>query len=126
MGRPPLGDRAMTAAERMRRHRARKKQTLPEPEPEPDFGLSKDMARSIGYSVRTWYTIKQYERHAAFRWDNDIFGGKYGRCGWSFIADVCKHGDAGTQRLIHDMIKQDGAAHARAVWKLTKQNALET
>lgn len=127
MGRPPIGEKAMTATERVRLHRERKRtpQTVPDdPLARAFHGKSnKLLARYLGCSERHYYTIQQYNRFKAFDWDSDILEGKYGRCGMSFIADVCKHSNAEAQRLIHDDIKEEGAAYARQLWKTIKREA---
>lgn len=106
----------MTAAERMRRYRAKRRN--PEVPAKPS---RKGVARNLGLSERHLYTIIQYERYKAFDWDGDILDGKHGRCGISFIADVCRHTDAEGQRIIHDRIKRKGAAAGRRLWRLVKR-----
>src|SRR5262252_178653 len=95
MGRPPIHDRAMTAAERMRRYRARKREVVRKPRNinEALARMTKaQQAQYVGKSVRSWYYIGQYLRCRAFEWDGDILDGKHGRIAMAFIAHVCAHG----------------------------------
>ncbi len=115
----------MTAAERMRRHRAKKREASSE-QAMPGHATAlthKQQARVMGCSERHWYTIQAYVRHQAFEWDGDILDGKYGRCGMSFIAEVCRLGGPEAQRFIHDLIKEKGAAQGRKWWRILKRDA---
>jgi len=118
MGRPPLFDKPMTGAERVRRSREMRRAGV---KPEGLAALpKKEQAKLVGISERHWYTVGAYQRYRAFEWDGDILDGKYGRCGMSFIADVCKHGSPKAQRLIHDEILKNGAAAGRKLWQRAK------
>jgi hypothetical protein len=119
----------MTAAERMRRYRAKRREPKAAPPDTLDGYLAgktrKEQARYVGRSERYWYYLGAYQRHQAFEWDGDILNGKYGRCGMSFIAEVCKLADAEGQRIIHDYIKERGAPYARQIWRLFKRAVVE-
>jgi hypothetical protein len=105
----------MTPAERKRRQRQRKG-TFKTP-------TVRQLARAAHVSERTLYYARQLVRYSAIDWD-DIFDGKseHGRIGLSLIADVCRYCDSKAQREFHDMIKADGAAAARRVWRLVKSD----
>jgi hypothetical protein len=100
----------MTGAERVRRHRARRRAGI-----KP--GTHKEAARLMGISGRTYRYISAFERYAAFQWNRDIIEGKHGRVGFAFLAMVCAYGSAAQQRLVHDTIIRNGAAAGRAVWR---------
>ena len=105
----------MTPAERMRRHRARKREGAPAPT------TRKQIARAVGKSERWVSLLGVYARRRAFEWDADILDGKHGRCGMSFIADVCRYAAPDFQRVIHDDIKANGAASGRRHWRAVKK-----
>jgi hypothetical protein len=107
----PIFNRPMTAAERMRRYRARQR------DGSPARITRRECAKIMGVSERIYYAIDQFQRYAAFRWHPDIIAGKHGRLGWHFLAIVCSHGSAAQQRLIHDTIRRDGATAGRATWR---------
>ena len=108
----------MTPAERMRRHRERKRNG-------ETPGLTiKQLAASVHISERLLYYARQHDRFKAFEWDPNIFAKAYGRIGMSFIADVSKHASPGAERAIHDLIVEEGAKVARQVWKMVKADEL--
>ena len=120
MRRPPIFDRPMTAAERMRDYRARKR--APE-QPDPvvaNYGTTnKARARRLGISLRKYQYMTAYLRDRLIEWDPNICS-KYGKVGFAFLADVCGHCDADTQQLVNGMIKEHGAAYAKQVWRAAK------
>jgi hypothetical protein len=119
MSRPPTFDKAMTAAERMRRYRARKR----EPRTAGIAGAirtQKDFARFIGKSPRYVAYLYAWQRYSLIEWEGDVIDGKYGRVGFAFLADVCRFGDVDAQRTIHDAISTHGAAYGRSLWRRAK------
>src|SRR6516165_11406765 len=100
----------MTGAERVRRHRARRRDGI-------KAGTRKEIARLMGVSERTYRHISAFESYAAFQWNRNIIGGKHGRVGFEFLAIVCAYGSAAQQRLVHDAIIRKGAAAGRAAWR---------
>jgi hypothetical protein len=111
MPRPTIFDRPMTGAERVYRHRGRRRLALERPK------TRKERARIIGVSERTFYNIQRFDDFAAFQWNRDILDGGYGRVGLRFLAIVCAYGSSAQQRLIHDTIVREGASAGRAAWR---------
>jgi hypothetical protein len=110
----------MTAAERMRDYRARKRNPRPPPKDINEClarSTRKEQARYVGKSVRSWYYVKEFCRYSEIEWEGDVLNGKYGRIGIAFLAWVCRYGDATVQQMVHDRIKEAGAAAGRALWR---------
>src|SRR3954447_9168942 len=102
MGRLTILDRPMTATERQRRYRARKR----------EGGWSKPLqnktlARMLGVSTRTIFYEQAVERYKLIDWPPDL------RVGSAFIADVCRHADADLQAEMLELIKTKGKREAK-------------
>ena len=108
----------MTAAERMRRHRANKRRGIVLTPREKLYlaPIRVFAPRVLRISPRQYYYDQAVKRHALIKWD-DILAGKHGKVGIEFLAEVCKHGDASAQRAVHNKIKKAGAAAGRALWQ---------
>jgi hypothetical protein len=110
----------MTAAERMRRYRALKRSGgRPKPRNKDEALALMPMRRFARYlhrSERHCYHIAAFKRDSLIHWDDDILNGEYGRVGFAFLAEVCRYGDAATQRAVRNRIKRSGAAAGRALW----------
>jgi hypothetical protein len=122
VGRPTVYERPMTAAERMRRHRKLKHGPATATPARETRAQRLKTLNALGLSTRQFYVYRQYDMYRAFEWDANILDRKYGRCGMSFIADVCKHAQPEAQRHIHDAIIERGAAFGRLLWRLAKQD----
>ena len=111
MARPSIHDEPMTAAERMRRHRANKRRGIVLTPREKLYlaPIRVFAPRVLRISPRQYYYDQAVKRHALIKWD-DILAGKHGKVGIEFLAEVCKHGDASAQRAVHNKIKKAGAA----------------
>jgi hypothetical protein len=121
MSRPPLFDRPMTAAERMRLYRSRKRDPQPPDRLVTAHGKTqKEFARKLGMSLRNFHYMQVFNRNRLIEWDALVIRGTYGKVGFAFLAEVCRLGDAGTQQLINDMIKERGAAYAKQIWRAAK------
>jgi len=82
MSRPRLGAEPMMAAERMRRHRERKRHSLPEPEDELEAVRRLPLrlrAKYIGRSERALYYMRAFMRNAEIKWDDDVVNGSQPR-----------------------------------------------
>jgi hypothetical protein len=119
----------MTAAERMRRYRARKREPIPEFTPEqkiylqfradgrPRLMSNAEFARRIlRCSLRHCYHLRAWQEWTDIEWGDDLLNGKYGRVGAAFLAEVCTYGDARTQRAVRNRIRKAGAAAGRKLW----------
>lgn len=102
----------MTAAERMRRYRARKR------EPQQRTKTVRESARQIHVSERTMY----YPRIALLGWDQDFLAnygaGKYrGRIGVQWLAEVAQYGSTQALRALRATIEREGSEAAHALWR---------
>src|SRR5262245_50885450 len=119
MARPTIYDRPMTAAERMRRHRARKQ------EPQQRQPTVRELARQKRIPERSIY----YAKVARSAWDRDFLvnyvEGKYrGRIGIQWLAEVAEHASAKALRAVREAIERDGGEAAHALWrKLIRRGA---
>jgi|SRR6516162_6052351 hypothetical protein len=120
--RPTIFDRPMTSAERVRRHRAIKRENGGVI---PKRVTRKERAKIAGTSLRTFYAIQRLDRDAAIRWPPDILNGRYGRVGLQFLADVSGYGSIAEQRKVRDTIRRKGAAAGRALWRQIRKERRE-
>jgi hypothetical protein len=126
MARPTINDSSMTPAERMRRHRERKRIRGPEPNTINDvlrLMTRQQQAKYIRRSVRYWHYVVAFRRCTLIDWDGEVLNGKHGRIGIAFVAEVCRYGNADAQQAVHDRIKEAGAAAGRALWREMVQAA---
>jgi hypothetical protein len=138
MARPTLFDRPMTAAERMRLHRARKA---------AGAGKTMQTVRQLcqlhGVSEHSFYYVQAFQRDSLIVWSDGVtcfasmgkdgmallaklwryggaitfLGGSHGKASMEFLAEVCRYGDAATQTAVRDCIKQSGATAGKALWR---------
>jgi hypothetical protein len=108
MARPAIYDQPMTAAERMRRYRERKRNPPATPSPRS----VKQAAAIAGLGLRYAYYYKAYQRNRLFDWDEDVEN----KLSTSFLGIVCTQGDEKMQRAVHDWVKKYGVKVARAMW----------
>jgi hypothetical protein len=135
MARPTLFDRPLTAAERMRLHRARKA---------AGAGKTRKTVRQLcqlhGVSERSFYYVQAFQRDSLIDWSDGVtcfasmgkegmallakvwpaitfLGGTHGKASMEFLAEVCRYGDAAAQIAVRDCIKQSGAAAGKALWR---------
>src|SRR4051812_2494422 len=118
MARPTIFERPMTAAERMRRYRARKRSGLPQPT------TVRQLAAKARASERTVYYVKAWARASLIKWHpNGVRGfldqhaDEIRPVSVAFLAEVCRHGDARTQRKIRDRMNKAGISAGHALWR---------
>jgi hypothetical protein len=121
MARPTLFDRPMTAAERMRLYRARKRGVVVA---QSQRTTVRQLAEQDGISERLIYYVRAFARYTLIEWDEDMvrFLGSHGKIGIPFLAEVCRYGDAAAQTAVRDCIKQSGAAAGKALWRQLMPN----
>ena len=129
MARPTIFDRPMTAAERMRRYRERKRDGVQQPV------TVREMIASSPYgpvSERSVYYVRAWHRDSLIKWHPDGLRGFLDQhadelrpVSVAFLAEVCRYGDARTQRKIRDRINKAGISAGHALWRKLRPDLAE-
>ena len=111
----------MSAAERMRFYRGRKRDGLPPPDQTKTKRI-RALARHYATSPRSIYYAQAISRDALIDWPTEIFNiGKRGeRPTLAFVAEICAVGDETVQKHILWALRTMGYRQARCEWERLK------